>query len=247
MRPALAIAVLLAVGAEARADVSAPRKSTTPATAARWLTARDGLPAAVVAGGAIRGPREAVDCRWVTVGSRWRVVDRVGVTVGEARVTRLERGELWPCKMASFSGPRGRGRLLVERAAGPPVPTATWLPSDEDRAALARLVGGPSTDGDALFFSTAAGRFAVATHRTRAVVVRWERAGAWAVVWQERAAARPTEGGYERPAAIDLDGDGAPEVVVGWWRDTDYGDLVLQAAPDGSWRLVARSFEGNTI
>jgi hypothetical protein len=239
--------LLFVLGATARADVSAP--AGRAAAAVHWLTARDGLPAAVTGSGAIASPDDATACRWVTVGSRWRVLDSLGAVVGETRVRKLESSEPWPCLMATLSGPHERGRLLVAAAAVPPAPTRAWTPAASERAAFAALLRGRASERRMLFFEMRGGRFAAGSAAHGVALVARLVDGGWRVEWD--GTRRPVHDdhrveSYESPAAIDLDGDGDPEVLFTWFEDTVYGDYVLRRDGDG-WRVIAESFPGNTI
>jgi hypothetical protein len=209
----------------ALADVSAPaERGGAPA---RWLTAHDGLPAAAIDRGKIAAPSDGKSCSWIAVGSHWRQIDDLGRVVGEVRVTKVQKDEPWPCKMAHFSGKRTHARLLLNAEATPPKPTEEWTPSDEEKA---RLRG-------AIFFVSGKDQLAA----TADFVAR--QVGS---AWQREKLERPAGRHYRDPAVIDLDGDGQPELVLGWWQDADYGELIFQRR-DGVWQNVAESLPGNTI
>jgi|GEM_PF-2643703 len=233
----------------AAADTSAP-VAAAPSKLRHWLTARDGLPAAATSAGVIASPEEKA-CRWVTVGSKWTVLDLTGAVVGETRVKRLESSEPWPCKMAALRHMPSSGRILLEADAPPPQRTRLWSPAAAERSAFSSLLRLRS-DTHVLFFETAAGRFGVGalSRSSKAIIARLDGT-VWHEEWNSTARVLPEHQNqhlrYLDPAAIDLDGDGASEVVLGWYEAADYGDLILHRDRNGTWHPAASSFEGNTM
>jgi hypothetical protein len=208
------------------------------APAARWLTGRDALPAVAAGAGQIAAAKDD-NCRWVTRGSRWQEIGNLGERLGEIKVRKLEISEPWPCKMADFRQ-RDETRLLLEVAARPPLPTPAWHPSQAEQHEFLRRLGRPQYhDPELLFFNVGNQHWALGMGRR--MLVGWLDSA-----WHTQTLSPPQHEYCDKLAAVDLDGDGRPEIIVECGEDTVYRDVIFKLFDD-AWAQVAESLWGNTI
>ncbi|HEX4462229.1 MAG TPA: hypothetical protein VIA18_29840, partial [Polyangia bacterium] len=173
--------------------------------------------------------------------------------IGETRVEKLEPSSPWPCKMALLSGhggPRMYGGLLVDATTPVTAPTRTWAPSPSQRATFQALLGDPAAVREALFFAYGGRRFAAGVGAGDTMRIARYDGNAWRVEWTGTGADvkghHPHVDAYGRLGAIDLDANGAPEIIVEWSAGAAYGDYILRRDDDEHWHIAAESLPGNT-
>ncbi len=209
---------LLLLASAAFADSSPP---TAAAGQARWLAGD--LPLARVDGRRVRSAEDG-DCAWVRPGSRWHALDAYGGALGDAAVKQIDE----PGCYANFG--RGVGEhaaLYLSADSRPPAPTARWAPIDGERTGALYFFGG---DGK---------RFAAIGGRSFTIS---RNAGGRSTVVHREPRGRGVD--YEPIAAVDLDGDGEPEVI---YRrvDTDVWQILVLQRTSGGWREIAAGQGGD--
>ena len=73
------------------------------------------------------------------------------------------------------------------------------------------------------------------------------RDGRWSLVNGKRSKVTKFSSVCYRPVAIfDMNGDGAPEIILRQSEGEWWGDVILGLDPQGTWRIVAESPGGST-
>jgi hypothetical protein len=129
-----------------------PKPRRAPARIALWLQS-NGYPLARVEGGAITGPRHAIDCKKDAVRRhrQWRAVDAHGRLLRDVQARSLDYYDVNRCWSPVFlnqgSKPGSQqgsdpasSRLYLSQGAEPPLATQAFLPSQEQREGLAILL-----------------------------------------------------------------------------------------------------------
>lgn len=208
----------------------------------------------------VASPEDGACTRWGKVGDIWRTLDRLGRVVGRSRVTGMERYDVTGCDeltLEPIEGPAGAGVFVV--GAYQPLALDAWRPAKKAQRALDLLIHArdrkmkepaftPSgvRAPERLGFETPDGVRRMIVGGRALSVLRFER-GAWV---REHQADPNEEGGAERfqvVAVLDMDGDGAPEIVVHWDAGDSFNDFTLSLDPaKGSWRLIESGISGST-
>lgn len=261
---ALALTALTGAPADAEAGPSKAAKHAPPAGTARFLGLEPHGPLARVAprGGrrVLASPEDGACTRWGRVGDAWRTLDRLGHPVGRARVKGMERYDVTGCdelELTPIEGPAGAGVFVS--GAYEPLAIRAWNPGKRGRRALDRLIR--ERDGkmkkpsfmpsgvhapERLGFETPDGARRMIVGGRALTVLRLED-GAWVREHQ----AEPNQAGgaelFQVVAVLDMDGDGAPEVVVHWDAGDSFQDFTLSLDPkSGTWRLIESGISGST-
>lgn len=241
----------------------------TGADVTAWLSHDPHVPLArVTARGIERVGQECCE-PFAVLGSRWREIDRWGQVVGESTVRDGAYYDHTHCLELSFSIEHRASAGLFASASGP------WRPSpslrhDPDRAQwtaaleLDGRVGALHPEGHdwansgralanrTLFFRWRGASSRGSTAETGdwlvlggygLVIARW-RHDRWETVDRVR---YHRGGGRVTPIGVfDLDGDGAPEVIIEDNLDGAWNSTIYKRSPAGEWRAVATSIHGST-
>lgn len=261
---ALALAALAGAPADAAAGPTKGAKHAPLAGTARFLGLEPHGPLARVdtRGGRrqVASPEEGACTRWGRLGDTWRTLDRLGQPVGRARVTGMERYDVTNCdelELKPIDGPAGAGVFVS--GAYEPLAIHAWKPAKKARRALDRLIRARDRKMKKPAFTPsgvhAPERLAIETPDGvrrmivggRALTVLRLDGGAWVREHQ----AEPNEVGgaelFQVVAVLDMDGDGAPEVVVHWDAGDSFNDFTLSLDPkSGAWRLIDSGISGST-
>jgi hypothetical protein len=225
--------VVLLCASVASADASLPPVAAREPAPIHWLT--QDVPLTDVGAHGLASAEDD-SCGALKPGSRWRRFDAYGVALGESTMIRAA-----DC-IADFG--RGDGGTLYQSLpASLPRPTVRWTPNSRQRDAFwARNVPvGEWSDGDPLFFYSSGVRWAAAGGR-RLAIARYNGSDPIFVyrghAAHEKFVKSDRDHSFKVLAAVDLDGDGEPEVIVQHTEvDTWHGEVFRW---DGSaWRLVA--------
>ena len=220
-------------------------------------------PLARVTAGRIASPRENACRSWAKRGSRWKALDRLGRVVGSARVSKLWRYDLTNCDELTFDGPRGAG--IFVRGPYQPLAIGSWTPKPSAGRELRRIIARrdakipampeSSRESEKFSFEKRTIAFQVPGEAPRVVVggraltlLRWKK-GRFEVELQEgfdvpdASIHEQCEFSYLPVAVLDMNGDGAIEIVVHEHTCDVYGDFTL--IRDGArWRTIEAGISG---
>jgi len=243
---------------------TAGKKRAARARETRFLGNRPHGPLAVVRGRGVEEPANGACRTWGKKDEAWRTIGRLGEVVGEATVKALDRYDVTNCDelvMKRSSGKAGAGifvrgdytplaiqawtldrKTLTElesrvtkRDRGLVRPPA-WQPKEKPLALAARTLAFRTPDGTC---------WAVVGGRALSIFRR-ER-GRWIVEHEQRPVKDEAQqrDHFMPIAVLDMDGDGAPEVVFHKDDLDSYSDTTLSRSKRG-WQLVAAGIWGST-
>ena len=227
----------------------------------RFLGLHPHGPLARVTQGKIQTPEPGACRSWGKRGASWLALDRFGRIAGTARIRALDRYDVTNCDELTLtreSGKAGVGLFVSERYR--PLEITAWTPSKDAERALTRLVKRRDRplvkphDIDArnlpsgarrLFFRTPEGTRRVAVGGKALTVYRLERS-----TWQREQELPPNPEGdfadtFLIAGVLDMNGDGAPELVAHWAGIDGYHDLTLSLGSGSTrWRMVETGIHG---
>lgn len=277
---AIVVALLLVAG-----DASAKKKKhfintgdpipTKPVTnkqchdkgAIRLIGSEPSTPFAVVnKKGEIDSAGDACCGQWARAGTKWKAVDAYGQIVGDTVISGGEGYDVTQCYELSFETKKGKPGvgLYLDGPFKQPKSVA-WTPSDNERAALSKLVStlehsmvpnAPYTCGKdwpkalpinerTLFFLVEKEKWAVVGGPMMTVAKlqddgRWiarDTESSWSNTCMQRA--------YLPRAVFDINGDGKPEIFLHNDFGDAFGDIAL-GFENGRWLEVAAAVHGST-
>jgi hypothetical protein len=226
-------------------------------------------PLAIVRGGVVREPPKNACRTWGRLNQTWTALGKLGEVVGKAAVTAFDRYDVTNCDELALS--RTSGSMGVEifvRGHYVPLGLAAWKPSADERTALAEQIRrrdamaakigrSPSKEADLalekrlLSFLTPQGqRYAVVGGR--AISILRLEGHRWIEEYVKKPGAKewmPDASRFMPVAALDMDGDGAFDIVMHELEDsgTCYGDATLTRPRGGSkWVSVGAGIYGST-
>jgi len=238
------------------------------------LAADPHVPLAEIAGGNIRqavpSTSRSRSCgdraRWAKIGSRWKALDAWGQVTSTRTVSARDDYDVTGCAELSFT-PTARGDLTSVLVSADSTwtspPSAEWKPNTSDTAAFDALVAKEIPDGSvaaagvprqctaiptrARFFHMRGGiNYAVGTSNAGYVIARHDVAG-WSVITRQRSRITPYGAICYRPVAVfDMNGDGAPEIILRESQGDSWGETILEQDAQGQWPETVSSPGGST-
>lgn len=256
MRLALTAAALLlfapAAEARPRGVVSVPRQT-------RFLGKDPHGPLAVAKGSKLASPASSACRTWAARGSRWHALDAYGQIVGEAEVTGMDRYDVTNCDelvMASAVGEEGVG--VYASGGYRPLALRPWTIAGAARQELRELVRRRDRSlprsrlkepelglgRRLLAWTTPEGQRFAAVGGRALTLLRRDR-GAWVVLEQRTPGAdEVTHADKFMPlSALDMNADGAAEIVVHERSIDSYADFTLTPRA-GGYDLVEAGIHG---
>lgn len=252
----------------------APERSCnlTPQTT-RWLGRSPHVPFALVDREGLRAAETDCCAAWARPGSCWRAVDAWGQVVGTAAVSGGSGYDATSCYelcLSSVEGREGIGVYVSTEGSWAQPASARWRPSAEERAAFVRFYEhfdtlferyavassppAPPLAERTFFFQlpesamSAGGptRFAAVGGDTMTVLTR-RPSGQWMVAYFEGHLEDAPARRFEVLGVFDMDGDGAPEVLLHRDDGDGWHDEALRTEDGGrSWYTAATSVGGGT-
>jgi hypothetical protein len=227
----------------------------------RFLGLHPHGPLARVTDGKLEEPEPGACRTWGKRGASWLTLDRFGRVVGRARVNATDRYDVTNCDELTLARERGKGGVGLFVSGGyQPLEIAAWSPSKRAERTLTKLTRMrdqplarphdiptkqlPSA-ARRLFFRTPDGARRAAVGGKALTVYRFERGA-----WQREHQLRPSgEGDFAESfliaGVLDMNADGAPELVVHWAGIDGYHDLTLSLGGGGSrWRTLCSGISG---
>lgn len=205
--------------------------------------------------------------RWKTLGSRWKALDAWGQPMGVFTATSKDDYYAFGCAELSFAHPLrddlSHVFVSVDSAWRAPA-SAEWAAPASKRATLAAIAKTRIADDlvrkeliwsqcssiperARYFHVPGRGDWAIVTSNAGWLVARDDPHG-WTVRSFDRPATSPQyPSGCFRPVAVfDMNGDGAPEIVLRFSGGDGWQDMVVALGHDDRWRVIASSPGGST-
>lgn len=219
-------------------------------------------PLAVSERGHLASP-DSTACRtWGRLGSEWQALDRFGRVVGRAKVEKLNRYDVTDCDELDLERTTGdAGAGLFVRGDYEALRVDDYQPTEAERDSLAHLVSRrdatlpqtrrPAADAPlgkrTLFFRVGSSE-PTAVVGGRGLTIFRLRGGNWTTEHEIRAQKSDdivTADVFKVVAVLDMNGDGAVEVVVHESFIDEYADSTLSFDPaTKKWRQIEAGIHG---
>lgn len=235
--------------------------------ATRFVGSGPSTPLAMVKKGRIEEPGVACCAPWAVKGAVYKTLDAYGQIVGEASIAGGEGYDVSQCYELQWSTTKGKpGVGLYVDASFKPPKSVAWAPSAAEHVALQKTVDALehamvkaasygctpdkplALDERAQFFSfetdDRVGHFAV-VGGPLLIVAELQKDGRWIAQSLGLRTNTCQSRAYKPRAVFDMNGDGAPEIVVYEDLGDGFGDLVL-GFENGGYRQIAAAVGGST-
>lgn len=243
--------------------------------ASRWVDSNPHTPLAIVDRTGIHDQLTGCCASWARRGTRWHTIDRYGAIVGDAELVGGEGYDVTQCYELSFAQRRGDAGVGLYVSDGWTSPASVeWTPEPEQRRALAGFVasaeqmlddpswsahqpGALPVEQRVIYFQVSRApwegnrgnvdHYAVVGGRAL-LIVRLNDKGRWVLSYFDR---RFSDSGiiraYTPLAVVDLDGNGAPEIIFHWNAGDGWSDTIFGLDVNGrQWEQRAESIGGST-
>jgi hypothetical protein len=209
---------------------------------------------------------------WAKTGSQWLELDAFGQVAGTHRIALAEYYDFTGCTEVHFKRTPRRDATHVFVSADSkwkPAPSLQWKPDSDTERGFSRLLAAvgkgfreeDSADtctevaNDRLYFTEkgpdkeTARRFAVGGRNGgMQISMLDEKLSTWTSVFHE--VQQPKSGFpsqcYRPIAVFDMNGDGAPEIIMRFSEGTFWGDVVYGRDASGKWKQLSVSAGGST-
>lgn len=231
-----------------------------------FLAADPHVPLAIVHEGTIKSAVESRGhgcgkrSRWAKVGSTWRALDAWGQIAGSATVQFVDESDATGCAEVVFAPKfhKNSGRFVFVSADSAYVPpkSARWSPTASAHegfeglldATLEREPQNRQSERCTVipersrYFQMGKKKLAVGGGEGGYVIAGWG-GKSWTLESKQLtpASAKSTPACYRPVSVFDLDGDGAPEIVMRYFEADVWGDVVLAKNERGQWTVIADS------
>jgi hypothetical protein len=246
------------------------REACPDAPATRWIATRTHTPLIVATrGGGAREAGQGCCAAFARTGTRWNAIGRHGEVTGTAIVTGGAGNDISQCYELSLriiDGSAGVDLYVSEQGMVRPRPSEPWMPSPEQehgfrrfaqRAELVLARGVEAAPADAsqslaartLFFLMRGDDGEPVPHAVvggSSLFIAALEGGQWTLRYVNTWI-RPWAKAYRPVSIVDVDGDGAPEVIVHRDEQESWDDLVLGLDLfTGAWQELASGVGGSS-